>query len=213
MSASAGSNAAGVPLQLGRPPSLRRMGPAELTIENASGLGQILGRHGYHLRHGRRYTLRVRPQPPDDDGQTTNATSEGSEAVLPLTFVPAGPVGTLAGHTATFRPRLRWIFPARSELTVTLAMADVPPLSLVLPVIIWPSFWRQCVWAVGLIITIVSARYVALVQRPDGDPFSCLTQVATDLVFLGGVAGVAALLWLGLRAGALVWLLSGGPGG
>jgi hypothetical protein len=107
---------------------------------------------------------------------------------------------------------LNWIFPDRSELTVTVSPTEGVPLILVLPVVVWPSLWRQCAWAVGLFLSIVSARYVALVQGPEGEPFSCLARVATDLVFLGGVVSVAALLLLALKAAGFIWLAWGGPG-
>jgi hypothetical protein len=203
--------AAEVPLRLSRPPSLRRLGPATLRVEDQAGLSAPLGRTGYHLRQGRLYTLRVCPQSPDEsDRAATTVTAEGGE-LLRLAPPLKTATGADAGHAYCFRPRLGWILPARTQLTVTLASAGSALLTLALPVVIWPSFWRQSVWAIGLFFTVASTRYLGLIQRSDGTPLACLARIATDAWYLFEAAAVAVGLLLCLRAVGLLWLAWGGP--
>jgi hypothetical protein len=180
-----------------------------MRVEETAGLSAPLGRCGYHLRQGRLYTLWVQPQPPDEiDGAATKVTVEGGE-LLPLALPLQIAAGADAGTVHCFRPRLGWILPARTQLTVILASTGAAVLNLTLPVLIWPSFWRQCAWAVGLFFTVVSTRYLALIQWREGTPLECLARVATDLSYLIEAAAVGVGLLLCLRAGGLLWLAWG----
>jgi hypothetical protein len=203
--------AAETPLRLDRPPSLRRFGPATLRVEEQTGLGAPIGASGYHLRQGCLYTLRVwQPLLDESDGEVATVTALGGEL---LSLAPPLKIasGADTGNAYSFRPRLGWILPARSQLTLTVASAGASLLTLSIPVVIWPSFQRQSFWAVGLFFTVASTRYLALIQGPEGAPLACLARVATDFWYLLEAAAVALGLLLCLRAAGLFWLAWGGP--
>jgi len=198
-------------MRLDRPPSLNQLGPTTLLVEEQAGFCAPLGWSGYHLRHGRQYTLRVCPRQPDDgEERATTVTVLGGD-LLPL----APPLKIASGGSAqiayAFRPRLRWILPAQTQLTVTLASSGAVLLTLTLPVVVWPSFWRQCRWAVYLFFTVVSTRYLTLIREPDGAPLASLVRVATDLSFLFEASALAVVVLLCLKVATLWWLTCGAP--
>ena len=201
--------AVGVPV-LDSPPSLRRRGPALLDFLDPAGESPPLTPGGFHLRSARQYTLRVRPQPPDDDGHVAQVAAEPGEAVqtlIPLTAAatPAGPE-----YTAAFSPLLRRPIPARTDIVVTLAHDAWGPLSVRVPVVVWPSFRTQLLWVLTTVLAVLGARIKALWGEGGAPLLEVAQGVCRDLSFWLEALGLTAAGLILLRVVGWAWLASGG---
>jgi hypothetical protein len=205
-------NTGQAPPQLHRPPSLRRVGQVVLALKDTAGLEAPLG-HRYHLAAGRLYILAaLQPMPGKDAEPPVSITVVCDELLKQLTLLPPGTEGNSATCTYTFLPQLpsRWgisfPLPAWAELTVVLTPTDAAPVTHSLPVVIWPSFWHQLWWLIGLAILLGVGYWTKLLQDQPSEPLGCATQVLIDPKFLLQVASLVVGLLLFLKAVGLCWL-------
>jgi hypothetical protein len=140
------------------PPCLRRRGPAQLDLIDERGLRPTLGRGGFQLRAGRRYTVRVRPQRSDEFGQVTQAVVERSECLRNV--IPPGEVQTKEGaeYVSILRPHRPFFLPARTGLIVTLHHNRWGPFSVSVPIVVWPRVWSQVSLALAVPLTAAAQR-------------------------------------------------------
>jgi hypothetical protein len=195
------------------PPSLRRRGPEAITLEDERGNPVRLGRAGFHMRTGRRYKLRIRPQSEERTDRLRGvhlSPGKAYDVVNPPALVP-GSEGE--EYVAIIQVHTRWLLrlpgPTGDSITFSLEYERWEPLSMVLPVVVWPTFRSQFFWVFGLVLIFVGRRILSIGEKEKAALTTALLEALSEralwleVVFCtaGGCLLLAFATWAWITVG------------